>query len=79
MDFIQTELPPLDPTTGRRMEPSRMVVVPFTGVGPRMYEDYFLKRGELKEKIGIGLRLGKPLRTPSDYARQRRSKRQQLS
>ena len=29
-----------------------MLILPFTGVGPRMYEDYFLKRGELKNEAG---------------------------
>ena len=52
MDSIQTEVPGIDPATGRPRQASKMVVVPFTGVGPRMYEDYFLKRGELKEKSG---------------------------
>ncbi|UUX49120.1 anti-phage dCTP deaminase [Nisaea acidiphila] len=32
--------------------PDRMVVVPFTGVGPRMYEDFFTKRAELKDESG---------------------------
>jgi deoxycytidylate deaminase len=52
MDSIQTELPGIEGASGRPRDPSRMVVVPFTGVGPRMYEDYFLKRGDLKEKSG---------------------------
>lgn len=30
----------------------RMVIAPFTGVGPRMYDDYFKKRGELKNPDG---------------------------
>ena len=29
-----------------------MTVVPFTGVGPRMYEDFFVKRDELKDASG---------------------------
>ncbi|WP_420414196.1 anti-phage dCTP deaminase [Roseibium sp.] len=29
---------------------TRMAVRPFTGVGPRMYEDHFIKRGELKNE-----------------------------
>jgi deoxycytidylate deaminase len=52
MDSIQTELPGIDAASGRPRDQSKMVVVPFTGVGPRMYEDYFLKRGDLKEKSG---------------------------
>ena len=32
--------------------PSQMVVVPFTGVGPRMYEDFFAKKTELKREDG---------------------------
>lgn len=31
---------------------SKMAVIPFTGVGPRMYEDFFSKRGELKDGGG---------------------------
>ena len=27
---------------------TRMLVVPFTGVGPRMYEEYFVKKTDLK-------------------------------
>lgn len=30
----------------------QMVVVPFTGVGPRMYEDHFIKSGDLKRDNG---------------------------
>ncbi|MCA3389966.1 MAG: hypothetical protein INF65_15175 [Roseomonas sp.] len=30
----------------------KMAVVPFTGVGPRMYEDFFAKQGELKDSSG---------------------------
>ena len=29
-----------------------MTIVPFTGVGPRLYEDLFAKRGELKDGSG---------------------------
>jgi deoxycytidylate deaminase len=48
-DSIATELPPLKAgVTGKRESPTRMVMVPFTGVGPRMYEDFFVKRGEMK-------------------------------
>jgi deoxycytidylate deaminase len=31
---------------------THMSVVPFTGVGPRMYEDHFTKKHELKDKFG---------------------------
>lgn len=31
---------------------TKMAVLPFTGVGPRMYEDFFTKRSELKRKDG---------------------------
>jgi deoxycytidylate deaminase len=31
---------------------TKMVVRAFSGVGPRMYEDHFLKRGELKDEHG---------------------------
>ncbi|MGJ8573092.1 MAG: hypothetical protein ACSHXI_20590 [Hoeflea sp.] len=30
----------------------KLLVLPFTGVGPRMYEDHFIKRGELKGANG---------------------------
>ena len=33
-------------------KPTHMVVVPFTGVGPRMYEDFFTKKTELKRVDG---------------------------
>ncbi|GAA0530900.1 anti-phage dCTP deaminase [Rhizomicrobium palustre] len=46
-DSISTEFPPVD-ATGARSRPTKMVIVPFTGVGPRMYEDFFTKRVELK-------------------------------
>ena len=42
-----------------------MVVVPFTGVGPRMYEDFFAKRTELKRDDGS---YQKPHRGLSEYA-----------
>lgn len=29
---------------------NKMLILPFTGAGPRMYEDFFQKRGELKER-----------------------------
>lgn len=31
----------------------RMVIAPFTGVGPRMYDDFFVKRGEIKGSGGV--------------------------
>ena len=48
-DSIETE-PPL--TTVAQSGQTKMSVVPFTGVGPRMYEDFFTKRGALKEAGG---------------------------
>ena len=30
----------------------KMIIVPFTGVGPRMYEDFFTKHDELKDSSG---------------------------
>jgi deoxycytidylate deaminase len=50
-DAITTELPKLD-AGGVRPKADKMVIVPFTGVGPRMYEDFFVKRGELKDSRG---------------------------
>lgn len=32
---------------------TRMRILPFTGVGPRMYDDFFVKRGELKGVGGV--------------------------
>lgn len=32
--------------------PTKMAIVPFTGVGPRMYEDFFVTRGKLKKADG---------------------------
>lgn len=42
--------PPIDTSTGQPIEEGvdRMLILPFTGVGPRMYEDHFAKRSELK-------------------------------
>ncbi|MDM9628359.1 anti-phage dCTP deaminase [Rhizobium sp. S152] len=31
---------------------THMLILPFTGVGPRMYEDHFIKSGELKDENG---------------------------
>ena len=44
--------PPVDLITGQPTEEKvdKMLVLPFTGVGPRMYEDHFTKRSELKVK-----------------------------
>lgn len=39
---------PIQPPDGR----GTMVIAPFTGVGPRMYDDFFVKRGELKGPRG---------------------------
>ena len=39
-------------SSGGIHRPSHMVVMPFTGVGPRMYEDFFAKRTELKRDDG---------------------------
>lgn len=48
-DSITNELPV------RGVNPNKMVVVPFTGVGPRMYEDFFAKRATLKGAGGTYL------------------------
>lgn len=50
-DAISTQLPDLDPQ-GRPVQQTHMLVVPFTGVGPRMYEDFFAKRKEMKKDDG---------------------------
>lgn len=47
-DAITNELP----KAASAISP-KMVIVPFTGVGPRMYEDFFVKRGELKAAGGV--------------------------
>ncbi len=49
-DAIATELP--GPGEGKPRS-GKMTIVPFTGVGPRMYEDFFTKRVELKDKAGV--------------------------
>lgn len=49
-DAITTVLP-VD-AQGNPVPATRMVVVPFTGVGPRMYEDFFVKRKEVKRDDG---------------------------
>ncbi len=46
-DAIATESPVSD--AGQK---DKMTILPFTGVGPRMYEDFFSKRTELKDKTG---------------------------
>jgi len=48
-DSISTEL---GSAQGEQSHPTHMVVVPFTGVGPRMYEDFFAKRTDLKRADG---------------------------
>lgn len=50
-DAISTVGEPPSATDGPK-KPTHMVVVPFTGVGPRMYEDFFTKRTELKRVDG---------------------------
>ena len=50
-DAMSTVLPGRDPQ-GRPLPQTHMVVVPFTGVGPRMYEDFFVKRKEVKRPDG---------------------------
>ena len=50
-DSIATEAPgPKVRDTARNVK--RMIVVPFTGVGPRMYDDYFRKQGNVKGSDG---------------------------
>ncbi len=49
-DAIATELPSSEAIRGGHN--GKMTVVPFTGVGPRMYQDSFTKRSELKDKTG---------------------------
>jgi len=51
-DAISTETPaPIPGTTQAR--PTHMIVVPFTGVGPRMYEDFFCEacRGKASGRV----------------------------
>lgn len=38
-----------DATVDQKLRQTRMFVIPFTGVGPRMYADYFEKRESLKD------------------------------
>jgi deoxycytidylate deaminase len=49
-DAIATQTPPT--TGGTQPKQTHMVVTPFTGVGPRMYEDFFAKRTEVKRADG---------------------------
>ncbi len=51
-DAISTESPLGTAPSGIASRPTHMVVVPFTGVGPRMYEDFFAKRVEVKRNDG---------------------------
>lgn len=44
-DSISTE----KPKPGER---DRMTIAPFTGIGPRMFDDFFKKKGDLKSKDG---------------------------
>ncbi len=46
-DAIATETP-----GSATAQMGKMTILPFTGVGPRMYEDFFSKRTELKDKTG---------------------------
>jgi deoxycytidylate deaminase len=50
-DAISTKLP-VPESADDTPKPSHMVIVPFTGVGPRMYEDFFTKRIEVKNADG---------------------------
>jgi deoxycytidylate deaminase len=49
-DAIATELP--QPEAAEVGRDDKMTITPFTGVGPRMYEDLFTKRSELKTITG---------------------------
>lgn len=49
-DAIVSELPA--PASDGGQKQTRMAMIPFTGVGPRMYEDFFVKRSELKGVSG---------------------------
>jgi deoxycytidylate deaminase len=49
-DAIATELP--GPEAVKAGHVGRMTILPFTGVGPRMYDEYFTKRTELKDYTG---------------------------
>ena len=49
-DSVSTESPSSgSPANGRV---GKMTILPFTGVGPRMYDDFFAKRSDLKEASG---------------------------
>ena len=48
-DAIATEISMPKESPAEVSDKSRMLIVPFTGVGPRMYEDHFLKHGNLKD------------------------------
>ena len=50
-DSVVTELRK-DRGGSRTLKRTHMLIAPFSGVGPRMYEDYFKKRGELKREDG---------------------------
>jgi deoxycytidylate deaminase len=50
-DAIDNVKQPAKQSTGLAQQ--KMMVTPFTGVGPRMYEDFFAKRGELKGTGGV--------------------------
>lgn len=57
----QASNPPQQPVTN----PPKMQVLPFTGVGPRMYEDYFAKRMPLKNDTTGELQLSPPDTPPA--------------
>lgn len=59
--IVGVPLKPNDPPNSQQ----KMVVVPFTGVGPRMYEDFFSKRTDLK---GAGGAYEKPSANLPSYA-----------
>ncbi|KTS08061.1 hypothetical protein SB2_17810 [Methylobacterium radiotolerans] len=50
-DAMATVLPGVD-AQGKPLPQTHMTVLPFTGVGPRMYEDFFVKRKEMKKGDG---------------------------
>jgi deoxycytidylate deaminase len=52
-DAIVGELPHVPIGVDGSGQQAKMAVVPFTGVGPRMYEDFFVKRGGLKGEGGV--------------------------
>ena len=53
-DAIITE-PPSKQPSGKKAKATHMVISPFTGVGPRMFDDFFTKRSEMKTDDGTYL------------------------